>query len=76
MVVIPLLNYIYYSSLIISAIWSGRALLLGTKVTTSDNFRADFKTLYFSLPVYSLFAANDGTNPETAGHTVIENVYI
>ena len=33
-----------YSSLITSAIWSGRALSLGTNVTTSDNFRAGFTT--------------------------------
>ena len=28
--------------------------LLGTKVTASDNFRADFKTLSFSQPEYTL----------------------
>ena len=45
-------------------------------VTTSDNFRAGFKTLSFSQPVYSLFAANEGTNLETAGRTVIEKIYM
>ena len=54
-----------YSSLIRSAIWSSRALSLGTKLTTSDNFRAGFKTLSFSQPVYPQFAADNGTNPET-----------
>ena len=28
----------------------------------SDNFRAGFKTLSFSQPVYSLFAADEGKN--------------
>ena len=65
-----------YNSLIRSVIWSGRALSLGTKVTTSDNFRVGFKTLSFSQPVYSLFAADEGTNPETAGRTAIENIYV
>ena len=54
-------------------VWSGQALSLGTKVTTSDNFCAGFKTRSFSQPVYSLFAANKGTNPETAGRTAIKN---
>ena len=58
-----------------SAIWSDRALSLGKKVTTSDNFRAGFKTLSFSQRVYSLFAADKGTNPETAGRPAIENIY-
>ena len=65
-----------YSSLIRSAIWSGRALLLGTKLTTSDNFRAGFKTMSFSQPVHSQFAADEGTNPEMAGRTAIENIYV
>ena len=63
-----------YSSLIRSAIWSGRALSLGTKVTTSDNFRAGVMTLSFSQPVYSLFVADKETNPETAGRTAIDNI--
>ena len=50
------------------------ALSLGKKVTTSDHFRAGFTTLSFSQPVYSLFAADEGTNPETAGRTAIENI--
>ena len=54
--------YTVYRSLIGSAIWSGRALSLGTKVTTSsDNIRTGFKTLSFSQPVYSLFAADKKT---------------
>ena len=65
-----------HSSLIRSAIWLGRELSLGTKVTTSDNFCAGFKTLSFSQPVLSLFAARKGTNPETAGRTAIENIYV
>ena len=65
-----------YSSLIRSAIWSGRALLLSTKVTTSDIFRAVFKTLSFSQPVQFMFAADKGTNPETAGRAAIENIYM
>ena len=44
------------------------------KVTASDNFRTGFKTLSFSQPVYSLFAADEGTNPETAGRIEIENL--
>ena len=48
---------------------------LGTKVT-SDNFRAIFETLSFSQPVYSLFAADEGTNHETAGRTAIKNTYM
>ena len=63
-----------YSSLIRYAIWSGRALSPRTKVTPNDNFRAGFKTLSFSQPVYSLFAADEGTNPKTAGRTAIENI--
>ena len=63
-----------YSSLIRSAIWSSRALSLGTKVTTSDNFRASFKTLSYSQPAHSLIAADERTNPETAGRTAIENI--
>ena len=55
-----------YNSLIKSAIWSGRALSLGTKVTTSDNFRAGFKTMSSSQPVYSLFAADKGTLSSSA----------
>ena len=35
---------------------------------------ACFKTLSFSQLAYSLFAANKGTNPETAGSTAIENM--
>ena len=35
----------------------------------SANFRAGFKTLSFSQLVYSLLAAEEGTNPETAGRT-------
>ena len=57
-------------------IWSDRAFSLGTKVTTSDNFRAGFKTLSFSQTVYSLFAADKGTNLETTGRAAIENIYI
>ena len=53
-----------------------RALSLGIQVTASDNFRAGFKTLSFSQPVYFLFAADEGTNPETAGRTAIENIYV
>ena len=64
-----------YSSLIRLAIWSGRALSLGTTVTSSDNFCAGFKSLSFNQPVYSLLAANKGTNPEAAVSTAIENVY-
>ena len=41
--------------------------LAGHEFATSDNFRAGFKILSFSQPVYSLFAADEGTNPETAG---------
>ena len=44
------------------------------KVTTSDNFSAGFKTLFFSQPGYSLFHADKGTNPETAGRTAIEDL--
>ena len=68
-----------YSFLIRSGIWSGRALWLGTKVTTSDNFRAGFNTLSLNQAVYSVFTATIGTNPETPGHTAILNrctVYI
>ena len=65
-----------YSSLIRFAIWFGRALSLGTKVTTSDNFRASFKTLIFSQPVFTLFAADNGTNPETSGRTAIESICV
>ena len=54
-------------------IWSGRALSLGTKLTTSDNFRAGFKTLSFNQPPYSLFADDNGANPETAGRIAIAN---
>ena len=49
---------------------------MGTKVTTRDDFRTGFKTLSFSQPVYSLFTADEGTNPETAGRTAIEYIYI
>ena len=39
-----------------------------TKNCSSDNFRSGFKILFFSQPVYSsLFAADEGANPETAG---------
>ena len=60
-----------YSFLIRSVIWSGQALLLVTKGTSSDNFCVSFKTLSFSQPVYSLFAADEETNPEMAGHAAI-----
>ena len=65
-----------YSSLIRSAVWSVRALLLITKVSTSDNFRADFNALFFSQPVYFLFTADEETNLEMAGRTAIENILI
>ena len=65
-----------YSSLIKSAIWSGRALSMGTKVTTSDNFRAGFKTLSFSQLLYCRFAADKGTNPKTEGRNAIEYIYL
>ena len=45
-------------------------------VLVSGNFRAGFKILSFSQPVYSLFAADEGTNFETAGRTAIENIYV
>ena len=41
-------------SLIIPASWSGQALSLGTKVITSNDFRAGFKTLSFSQLALSL----------------------
>ena len=50
-----------------SAIWAGPALSLGTKVTTSDNYRAGFKTLSFRHRVCVVFAANKKTNPEMVG---------
>ena len=53
-----------------------RAPPLATLLTTSDYFRTGFKTLSFSQPVYPLFAADKGTNPETAGRTAIEKIYI
>ena len=62
--------YVYLdSSLIRSAIWSGRAFLVGTKVTTSDVFRADFNTSSFSQALYSLFAANKETNPKRQAYS-------
>ena len=64
-----------YSSLIRFAIWSGRALSLGTKVTTNDNFCASFKTLSFHQPVYSQFAANEGTKPYSDGEYVYISLY-
>ena len=70
----PYFDWPPYSSLIRSAIWSGRALSLGTKVTTSDNFRTGFKTLSCSQPVYSLFTADKETHPETVGRTAIESI--
>ena len=57
------------------AIWSGRAISLGTKVTTSDNFRAGLKGLSFSQPECSLFAVNKGTKPKTAGRSTFENIH-
>ena len=59
-----------------SAIWSDRALSLGTKVTTIDNYRTGFKTLSISQPAvqHFLFAADKETNPKTAGRTAIENI--
>ena len=64
-----------YSFFIRSAIWSGRALSLGTKVTASDKFHAGFKKLSFCQPVYTLFAADKKTNPEMAGPRAIENIH-
>ena len=49
---------------------------MGSKVTTSDNFCAGFKSLSFSQAGYSVLAASKGTNPETAGLTAIENNFI
>ena len=63
------------SSFIRSAIWSGRALSLGTKITTSDKFHAGFNTLSFCQPVYSLFAADKKTNSEMAGPRAIKNIH-
>ena len=37
-------------------------------------FCAGFETLSLSQPVYSLFAADEGTNPETAVFTTIESI--
>ena len=65
-----------YSSLIRFAIWFGRALSPGTKVTTSFNSRASFNTLIFSQPVFTLFAADNGTNPETSVRTANESIYV
>ena len=65
-----------YSSLIKSAIWSGRALSMGMKVITSDNFRAGFKTLSFNQLLHCRYAADKGTNPKTEGRTAIENIHL
>ena len=54
--------------------------LAGAKITQpvlknrSDNFLTGFKTLSFSQRVYSQFAADEGTNTETAGRTASENI--
>ena len=50
------------------AIWSGRALSFGTKVTTNDNFHAGFNTLSFRQLVVYLFAAREGQTPK--GQTI------
>ena len=51
-----------------------KLLLVVTFVLSESAFRTGFKTLSFSQPVYSLFAADEGTNPKTAGRTAIENI--
>ena len=45
-------------------------MLAGYESYHKNNFQAGFKTLSFSQPVYSLFAADKGTNPEMAGRVL------
>ena len=44
------------------------------KSETFKNFNILNKALLFLIKVYSLFDVDEGTNPETAGRTAIENI--